>query len=189
MEDLIINVHTLFDEHPSQAPPASSSDVTESTSAHTYSSLVLSPQLPQRTENGLVDRIPTSSQPSSASLPSDAAIDSRLTLSPTRLLSPPILGFPSSNSHTEGVKTTSQEEVISAVSGAKAVETLANSTPAEVISVPPTSVDEWRLRQAHLTSPPEALTTPQNPPESVPSSMSNFRPSSATSLRTGMGGS
>jgi hypothetical protein len=196
MEDLINNVHTLFDDHLSQVqpPPVSLPDVAKSTSAHTYGSLYLSPELPQRTEiptigstaQGLVDGILTFTQPSSTSLPSDAAIDSRLTPSPTRLLSP-LLGLPSSNTLAKGVETMSQEEVISAVRGAKAVETMASSTPAEVVSVPPTSVAEWRLRQSQLPPQPEALMIPQSPPETVLSSTSDFPLSSATSLQTGMG--
>jgi hypothetical protein len=50
MEDLIQNVHTLFDEHHSQPPSVSLPDAAESTSTYTYGSLFLSPELPQRTE-------------------------------------------------------------------------------------------------------------------------------------------
>jgi hypothetical protein len=47
------------------------------------------------------------------------------------------------------------------------------------------SVAEWRLRQSRL--PPDALTIPQSPPESVLSSLSDFPLSSATSLQSRMG--
>jgi hypothetical protein len=196
MEDLINNVDTLFDDSPSQAqpPPVSLPDVAESTPTHTYGSLFLSPELPRGNEfpnigsniQRLVDGIPSSTHSSSASLPSDAAIDSdsRLTPSPTRLLSP-LPGLPSSNTLTERVENTTQEDVISAVRGNEAMETLASSTPAGVVS--PTSVAEWRLRQSQLPSRPEALTIPQGSPESVLSSTSDFPRSSATSLQTGMG--
>ncbi len=198
MEDLIQNAHTLFDERPSPTPPVPSPDGAEITSTYTYGSF-LSPELPQPAEieamgsttrhrPGLVGGIPTSTQSSFSSLPSDAAMESHLTPSPTPLLSP-LLGLPSSQTLTEGVETTPQEQVpvvIPEASGTKAVETLANSTPAEVVSVPPTSVAEWRLRQSRLSPHPEAVTIPQSPPESVLSTTSDFPLSSATSLRTGI---
>ncbi|KAH8989386.1 hypothetical protein EDB86DRAFT_3081124 [Lactarius hatsudake] len=192
LEDLIQNANTLFDERPS--PP----DAAETTSTQTYGSLFLSPELPQPAEvlasptrhrRGLVGGVPTSIQSSSSfsSSPSDAATESRLTPSPTGLLSP-LLGLPSSQTLTEGVETTTQEQAIQEAGGTKAVETLPDSTPANVVSVPPTSVAEWRFRQSLLLPPhPEPLTIPQSPPESVLSGTSDFPLSSATSLQTGIG--
>lgn len=195
MEDLIQNAHTLFDEHPSPSQPVPSFNAVEATTPYTYGSLFLSPELPQPAEvqamssstthrPGLVGGIPTSTR-SSFSSPSDAATESRLTPSPTPLLSP-LLGLQSSNTLTEGVETTTQGELISEARG-KAVETLANSTLAEVVSVPLTAVAEWRSRQSRLPPQSDALTIPQSPPESVLSSMSDFPLSSATSLQTRMG--
>lgn len=59
-------------------------------------------------------------------------------------------GFPSSKTLTEGVDATTQEQVIPEVRGTEAAETLPDSTPPEVVSVSPTSVAEWRLRQSVL---------------------------------------
>ena len=168
---------------------------TASRSTYIYSSLFSSPELPQgpqppeveamgsttRHRPGLVGGITTSAQSSFSSLHSDAAMESRLAPSPTSLLSP-LLGLPSSN---EGVETTAQEQVIPEVRGTEAVETLPNNIPPEVVS--PTSVAEWRLRQSRLPPQPEPLTIPQSPPESVPSSTSDFPFSSATSLQSGIG--
>ncbi len=193
MEDLIQNAHTLFDERPPPSPPVPSLDVAGTTSTYTYSSL-LSPELPQPAEveamgsttrhrPGLIGGIPTSTQSSFSSSPSDAAMESRLTPSPTPLLSPLI---PSSKTLAEGVETTMQEQVIPEARGTKAVETLPHSTPPEVVPVSPTSVAEWRLRQSQLSPHPEAPRIPQSPPESVLSSTSEFPLSSATSLQTAM---
>jgi len=157
----------------------------------------LSPELPQPAEvqamgstTGnrlwLVGGIPTSTQSSFSSLPSDADMESRLTPSSTPLLSP-LQGPPLSKILTEGAETTTQEQVIPEARGTQAVETLPNSTPAEVGSVPPASVAEWRLRQSRLPSHTEPLTIPQSPPESVLSSTSDFPFSSATSLHICMG--
>ncbi|KAF8269710.1 hypothetical protein EI94DRAFT_1724495 [Lactarius quietus] len=198
MEDLIQNVHTLFDEHPSQSSPVPSPDVVDTTPARTDGSLFLSPKLPQSVEvpamsstaqlrPGLVDGIPTSTQSSFSSLPLEAAIDSRLTPSPSGLLSP-LVGLPSSQTLMEGVETATQAEVIPEVRGPKAAETLASDASVEVVSAPPTSVTEWRLRQSRLPPQLEALAIPQSPPESVLSNISDFPLSSATSLQTGMGG-
>ncbi|KAH9041938.1 hypothetical protein EDB84DRAFT_1559528 [Lactarius hengduanensis] len=154
LEDLIQNANTLFNERPS--PP----DAAETTSTHTYGSLFLR----------LVGGIPTSTQSSSSfsSSPSDAATESRLTPSPTGLLSP-LLGLPSSQTLTEGVETTTQEQAIQEAGGTKAVETLPDSTPAKVVSVPPTSVAEWRLRQSLLLPPhPEPLDDPAKPTRERP---------------------
>jgi len=198
LEDLIRNAHALFEERPSPSAPFPSPHVAETRSTFTHGSLYLSPELPQPAEvqvigsttrhhPGLVGGIPMSIQSSFSSLPSDAATESRLT-PPSALLSP-LLGFPLSNTSTEGVETTPQVQVIPEARVPKAVETLANGTPAEVVSIRPTSVAEWRLQvpQSRLAPHTEALTIPQSPPESVLSSTSDFPLSSATSLQTRMG--
>ena len=195
MEDLIQHSHILFDDSPSQSPPVPPlHDVSETTSALTYGSLFLSPEIPRSAEvqakgptsrhsPGTTGGIPTPTKSSFSSLPLDGAEESR----PTVLLSP-LLGLPSSQTLTEGVETTTTEEqVTSEATGAETVETSPNSsTPPEVASLGPTSVAEWRLRQSRLSTDPEARTIPQSPPESVLSSASNFRLSSATSLQTAM---
>ena len=72
----------------------------------------------------------------------------RLTLSPSPIpLLGPLLEFPSSRTLSERVKTTTQGRVIPEVRDSEAVETLPNSTLAEVVSVLPTSIAKWRLRQ------------------------------------------
>ena len=197
MEDLIQNAHTLFDERPSESPPVPSSDVAEPKTAHTYSSLFLSPELPQSAEvqaagstsrhrPGFVDGIPASTHSSFSSFPTDASPESRLTPPPIDLLSP-LLGLSSSKTLAEGVETTTQEQLIPEARGTEAIMTLPNSTPPDVVPLPaPTSVAEWRLHQSRLPPDPEALTTPQSPPESLLSSMSNVPLSSAMSLQTRM---
>jgi hypothetical protein len=86
---------------------------------------------------------------------------------------------------------TTTQGLLPEVRDSGAVETLPNSTLAEVVSVPPTSVAEWRLRQLRLPQDrflhPEAVTIPQDPPESVLSSISDSPLTSATSLQTRMG--
>jgi len=177
MEDLIQNVHTLFDERPSPPSPFSSPDVAETMSTLTYGSSFLSHEpaevqvvRPGHQHNlGFVGGIPTSTQSSFSSLvPSDAVMESRFTPLAAPVLSP-LLGL---SSLTEGVETTAQEQVIPEVRGIKAVEILATSTPAEVVSVPLTSVAEWRSQQLRI------------PPESVVSRTSDRPLSSATSLQT-----
>ncbi len=196
-EDLIQHAHTLFDERLSPSPPAPSPDMAETTSTYTYGSLFLSPEFPQPAEveamdsttrhpPGLVGGTPVSTRSSFSSLPSDAAMESRHTRSPTPLLGP-LLGLPSSRTLTEGVETTAQEQVIPEVRGTEVVETLPNSTPPGNVSVPPISVAEWQLRQSRLPPHPEAVRIPQSPPESMVSSTSDFPLSSATSLQTAMG--
>ena len=199
MEDLIRNAHTLFDEEPSLSPSIPSPHVTETASTCTYDSLSFSPELPQsgeiqatgstaRHNPDLVVGIPASIQSYFSSSPSDATVENRLTPPPITLLSP-LLGLLSSKTLTEGVETTMQERVIPNARGASAVETLPDSTPPDVVSLPvPTSVAEWRLHQSRLSPLPEALSMPPNPPESVLSSMSDFPLSSATSLQTGRRG-
>ncbi|KAI9456987.1 hypothetical protein BJY52DRAFT_527106 [Lactarius psammicola] len=194
LEDLIRNAQILFEERLSPTRPVPSPDMAETTSTYTYSS-VLSPELPQpagvqamdsttRHGPGLVGGIPTSTQSSLSSLTPDAAMESRLT-PPTALLSP-LLGFPSSQTLTEGVETTTQGQVIAETRGTNAVETLPDSTPPEVASAGSISVAEWRLHQSRLSPHPEAVTIPQSPPESVLSGTSEFPLSSATSLQTAL---
>ena len=189
MEDLIQNAHTLFDESSSQSPPIALSNVAEITSAHTYDSLFLSSELPRpitQHHPGLVDDTPTDTRSSFSSFPEVPAMDSHHIPSPPGLLGP-LLGLPSSKTLAEGVERSTQEQVIPGVRGPKAVERLANSNPAEVVSNPLSSVSEWRLHQSRLPPHPAVLTMPQSPPESVLASMSDFPLSSATSLQTGMG--
>jgi hypothetical protein len=200
MEDLIENAHTLFEERPPPSPTVPSPHVFTTMSVYTYGSSFLSPDSPQPAEvqaldfttrrAGIVAGIPTSTHPFSSSespSTSDAAMESRLTPPPTTLLSS-LLGLEPSKTLSEGVEATMREQVIPEARGTTAMETSPNSTPHEVVSLPaPTSVAEWRLHQSRLPSNPEALTTPQSPPESV-LSMSDFPLSSATSLQTGMGG-
>jgi hypothetical protein len=187
MEDLIQNEHTLFDEYTSQSPPVPSSNVAEATSAYTHGSSFLSPELPLSTTQhhlGLVGGIPTSSQLSFSSSPSDATTNSRPTPPPITLLSPP-LGLSPSKTLTEGLETTTQAQVVPNTRARMAVETLPNSTPPDAEHIPaPTSVAEWRLQQSQLTPDPEVGTMPQSPRESVLSSASDFPLSSATSLQT-----
>ncbi|KAI9448586.1 hypothetical protein H4582DRAFT_2052008 [Lactarius indigo] len=181
LEDLIRNVDILFDsdEQPSPHSFIPSSGVAEVTSACAYSSSISGPELPQSTEVqamgsstlhrlGLVGGVPTSTQSSLSPLPSDAAMG-RLT--PLQTL-------------TEGVATTTQEQVVPQARGAETMEALPTNTPQGVISVPSAYVDEWLLRQARLFQHPEPLTIPQSPPESALYSTSDLPLSSATSLRT-----
>jgi hypothetical protein len=199
MEDLIQNAHTLFDEGPSQPSPVPSSNVEETMSTDTYSSLFFSSEWPESAEvqamastsrhrPGLVDGIPTSTRPSFSSFPSP---ESRFTLPPIDLVSPP-LGLSSPKNLTEGVETTTQERRMPKGAGTEAIRTSPNSTPPDVISRPAaTSVAEWRLQLSRTPPHPEALRRLQSPlaSESVLSSTSNFPRSSATSLQTGMGSS
>ncbi|KAH9007770.1 hypothetical protein EDB83DRAFT_696231 [Lactarius deliciosus] len=138
MEDLIQNAYTLFNERPFPSQPVPSPDAAEPTSTFTYGSLFLTPELPQAEVQAMgsatrhrpeyLGGAPTSAQPSFSSLPSDTAVESHLTPSPTPLLSP-LLGFPSSQQTL--TETTMQEPVTPEVRGTKAVEGLANSPPAE----------------------------------------------------------
>jgi len=173
LEDLIRNVHILFDERPSSHPTVPSPHSTE-TIELPQPSEVDAMGSTSRHRPGFVGIVPTST-PSSCSLsPSDVALESRLTPSPTNLPNP-LLGIPSPNTLVEGVETASQEQV----RGSEAVDTLVDSPP-EVMSVPPTSIDEWRLRLSQL--PQEAVTIPQSPPESVFSSTTDLPLSSIMSL-------
>ncbi len=187
MEDLIQNAHTLFDERPSPSPPVPSPHVAKTASTYTYRSLFLSPELPQLAEvhamgsttrhrPGLVCGIPSSTQSSFSLLSSDAAMESCLTPSPTPLRRP-LPGPPSSLILTEGVETTTQQQIISKARGTKVV-----------ISPLFTSVAGSRPPQPRLHPHQEALTIPQSPPESVLSSSTDPALASAsTSLQTRMG--
>ena len=187
MEDLIRNAHTLFDEHPSPSEPVPLPNVAETTSTITYDSFVLSSEYPQPAEleaMGFTTRhdpggVLTSTQSSFSSL----SMESHFT-PPTTLLSP-LQGFPSSTMPT-GLGTTMQEQVIPVGRDTKEVETLANSTPAEIMSVPQTFVDDWQFQvpQSRLALYREALTAPRNPPENMVYSTSDLPHSSATSLQT-----
>ena len=190
LEDLIQNVHTLFDEPPSRSLRVSSQDLEETTSTLPSGSFS-SAELSQPSEvdvmgstsrhcPGLLGAIPTSTQSPFPSLPSDVAMERQLTPSPTTLPSF-LLGLPSSNNLAEAVESTSQEQVIPEVRGTEAVETSVNG-PSEVVSVPPKSVTEWRLHQSQLPPQPDAATIPQSPPESVLSSMSDLPLSSVMGL-------
>ena len=187
MQDLIKNAHTLFDECPSQSVPLPPSNVAETTPPYTHESLYLSPELPHSATQhrlGLVGGIPTSSQLSFSSSPSDATTNSRPTPPPITLLSP-LMGLSSSKTFTEGLETTTQGLVVPKARARTAVETLPSSTPPDAEYIPaPTSVVEWRLQQSRFTPDPEAGTMPQSPPSSVLSSASDFPLSSATSLQT-----
>jgi hypothetical protein len=187
MEDLIQNVHTLFDQFPTQSAPIPSSNVADTASAYTRGSLFLSPELTLSTTQhhpGLVGGIPTSSQLSFSSSPSDTTTNSRPTPPPIALLSPP-LGLSSSKMLTEGLETATQAQVVPKARARTAVETLPNRTPPDAEYIPASSsVAEWRLQQSRQTPDPEAGTIPQSPPESVLSSASDFPLSSATSLQT-----
>jgi hypothetical protein len=192
LEDLIRNVHTLFDDQPSVSPPFPS-PAAGTTSTSFPSDSLLSPELPQPSgvesinptiqHLRLVEVVPTLTQSSFSSLPSDVALESRLTPSLSTLPGPP-LGLPSSNTLVEGVETSSHGHVIPEVRGTEAVgsEALVNSPPPEDVSVLPMSVAEWRLRQSQLPPHPEAAMIPQSPPESVLSSMSDLALSSVMSL-------
>jgi hypothetical protein len=192
--DLIQNVHTLFSDRPSTSPlvPPPTEEPTRIFPSGSFSGA----GLPQSSNVNVMrpitrrlGHVTTLSQFSFSSLPSDVALESRVTLSPVTFPTP-VLGLPSSNTQVEGVETNSQERVTGEVRSTEAVdpEALRNSPPPKGVSVPPTSVTEWRLRQSQLRPHPEAMTIPQSPPESVLSSTSEFPLSSATSLDTRMGG-
>jgi hypothetical protein len=189
LEDLIQNVHTLFDDQPAASPPAPL-PVAETTSF--ISGSFLSAEFPQLSGADAIDPnirrvqlvrvIPTLTQSPFSSLPSGVALESRLTPSPTTFPGP-FLRLPSSSTLVGGVETNSQEQVTPEVRGTEAVELEAQwNSPPEIVSVPPTFVDEWRLRQSQLPPQPEAATIPQSPPESVLSSTSDLPLSSVMSL-------
>jgi hypothetical protein len=170
LEDLIRNVHTLFDERPSSSPTVPSPQVAETTGLP-QPSQVDAMGSTTRHRPGLVGVIPTSTPSSLSSLPLDVALQSRLTPSLTTLL-----GLPSPKTLVEGVETASQEQA----RDSEAAVTLVDSASPEVVAISPTSVTEWRLRLSQL--PPETVTIPQSPPESVFSSTTDFPLSSIMSL-------
>ncbi|KAF8257420.1 hypothetical protein EI94DRAFT_1817911 [Lactarius quietus] len=184
LEDLIQNVHTLFDERPSTSPPVPPPHAAETTSLVSSGSF-LSSELPQSPKAdaiqhrpGLVGVVPTSTQSSFTLLPSDAPLESRFTPSPTAWPSR-LLELPSSNTVVERAETASQEQVTPEGRGTEAGDASVNSPPPEVVAG---SVVEWRLRQSQLPPQPEAVTIPQSPPESVFSSSSDLPLSSVMSL-------
>lgn len=202
LKDLIQNVHTLFDERRPLTPPVPSLDVSETTSAPSLDSF-LSPEpagsadvqaisTPGQHYPSLVQvgDTPVLAQLSFSSLLSDTTSENHLTPGPSQ--NPfigPLLGlrFPSSQTLNEEMETTTGEKAREL----NAVETLSNSTlaPPEVSAqVTPSSVAEWRLQvPSQLPPQPEVPTIPQSPTESVPSSISDFPLSSATSMQTRMG--
>ncbi|KAH8996921.1 hypothetical protein EDB86DRAFT_2916359, partial [Lactarius hatsudake] len=162
MEDLVQNVHILFDERAVPSP---------------YDSF-LSLELPRSAEVGsttrrppsLVGEIPTSTRSSFSSPHSESPVERRLA---------PLLGLSLSQTLREGVETTTQEQVIPGARGTQAVETLDGSLP-EAVSLPPTSAAEWWLPHPGLHQHPEAQTIPPSRPESVLSSTSDFSFSAAS---------
>jgi hypothetical protein len=171
LEDLIRNVHTLFDERPSSFPTVPSPHVAETIELLQPSQVDAMGSTTQH-PLGPVGITSTHTPSLFFSLPSDVALETHLTSSPTTLP----LGLPSPNTLVERVETASQEQV----RGSEAAGTLVDNPP-EVVSVPPTSIVEWRLRLSQLL-PPEAMTIPQSPPESVFSSTTDLPLSSIVSL-------
>ncbi|KAN0140297.1 hypothetical protein V8E53_002193 [Lactarius tabidus] len=159
LEDLIRNVHILFDDQPSTSPPVPSpaAEITSTFPSGSFLGAELSELSevdvmgPNTRRLGPVGVTPSLTQSSFSSLPLDVAFESSLTLPPTTLPSP-LLGPPSSNTLVEGVETNSQEQGTHEVIGTEAVEpeALANS-PLEDVPVLPTSVTEWRLHQFATT--------------------------------------
>ena len=189
MEDLIHNAHTLFDERPSQSPP-------ETASTQTYSSLFLSPESADvqamgstsRHHPGFIDGVPTFTQSSFSSFPSDSSPESQFTPRPIDLLSPPLRLSPPKDL-VERVQPITQEQPMPEAAGTVAIRTLPSSTP-DVIPLPAAiNVAEWQLHQSRL--PPPTLRRPQSPlaSESVLTSTSDYPLPSATSSQTGMGSS
>ncbi|KAF8265553.1 hypothetical protein EI94DRAFT_1735321 [Lactarius quietus] len=181
MEDLIRNVHTLFDERPSMPLPAPLPHAAE-TASPVHPGSLLSGELQQPSEAdemrhcpGPVSVIPTSTQSLFSSLPSDVALESRFTPSLPALSSHPP-GRPSSHTVVERAETASKEQVTPETRDTAAS---LNSPPPEVVAV---LVAEWRLRQSHLPPQPDAVTVPQNPPESLLSTASDSPLSSVMSL-------
>ncbi|KAN0140287.1 hypothetical protein V8E53_002183 [Lactarius tabidus] len=193
LEDLIRNVHTLFDDQHSTTPPVPS-PAAETTSIFPSGSF-LGAELSQLSEAdvmgpntrrlGPIGVTPSLTQPSFSSLPLDVDFESSLTPPPTTLPGP-LLGLPSSNSLVEGTDTNLLAQATPGVRGMASVEpgAFVDRPPPEVVSVSRTSVTEWQLRQSQLpsSSQPEAVTTPQSPTESVLSCTSDLPLSSIMSL-------
>ncbi len=207
-EDLIQNAHTLFDEPPPPSSPVPSPHVGETTSTLTYGSS-LSPEFSRfaeaqavgsttRHRPGVVGDIPTSTHFSSSH--SDSPVEGRLTPTLTPLLGP-LPGLSLSQTPKEGAETTTQEQVIPGARGTHAVDALPNSSPPEVVSLPPPSTADWWLPQPGLHQHPEAPAIPQSRPESalsytsdfslcsasLPSSTTGSPPSPTASLQSEMG--
>ena len=161
MEDLIRNAHTLFDERPSQPPPVHS-NVAEATSTNTYG---LSPGFPQSSEIQA-----TGSTSRHRPGPVDGIHAS------TRSSST----FPSDGAVVNRF-TPPQAALMSPLR-----ELSLSRMPAEGVQ---TTTQEARDIKGKSRRLPhfEAARIPQRPPESIPSSRSDFAHSSATSLRTTMG--
>ncbi|KAN0139934.1 Rho GTPase activation protein [Lactarius tabidus] len=135
LEDLIRNVHTLFDDQPSKSPP-----------------------------------VPSPAAETTSTFPSGSLLGAEL----SQLSEVDVMGPNAQRLGPVGVTPSLTQSSFSSLS-------LANSPP-EDVSVPPTSVTEWRLRQLQLPLQSEAVTTPQSPPESVLSSLSDLALSSVMSL-------
>ncbi|KAN0140281.1 hypothetical protein V8E53_002177 [Lactarius tabidus] len=144
LEDLIRNVHTLFDGQPS--PVAGKRSMFDNFDSGSLFS-------------GVSSVIPTSTESSISSSPSGVAWERCLTPPPTTLPST-LLRHPLSNTLVEGVEMSSQKQEMYEMRRIRAVApmALANSPhlDSEVASIPPT--------------PPEAVTVPQGSPESMLSS-------------------
>ena len=170
MEDLIQNAHTLFDKNPPPSRPFPSPNVAETTSTFIYDSLIMSPELSQLAE--VEDLGSTTRHGTRGILMSTQSSFSSLSMEGR--FTPQI---------TRGAETTTQGQVIPDGRGPnlKAVETLANSTPGEVLSVPPTIVDEWKSQasQVVISTHPKGQVVPR---ETVLSRTSDFARSSATNL-------
>ena len=182
MEDLIRNVHTLFDDQPSTSPSVSSPAAPSTfPSGSSLSADLLQPSEADATGRAtrrlrILGVIPTSTHTSFSSLPSGVALESHLTPSPTALV-----GLPPSNILVEGIETHSQEQVATEAKGTEVVEpeALANSPPPEVGSVLSSSVAEWQLRQSQLSQQLGEVTVPQSPSDSVLSSSTSDLPLSS----------
>ncbi|KAN0140300.1 Rho GTPase activation protein [Lactarius tabidus] len=118
LEDLLRNVHTLFDGRPSTSllVPSPPAETTSTFPSGSFFGVELS-QLskvdvmdPTTLRQGLVGVTPSLTQSSFSSLPSDVALEINLTPSPTTL-SGPLPGLPSSNALVGLVETNSQEQV------------------------------------------------------------------------------
>ncbi|KAF8265551.1 hypothetical protein EI94DRAFT_1831140 [Lactarius quietus] len=181
LEDLIRNVHTLFDERPFTPPPVPSSRTAE-TRSPVPSGSFLNADWPQsfeahaiRRRPGLIGVFPASPFTSSHS---DATSESRLTPSPAAWPSNPF-ELPSSSTVVGREEMASQKWLTPEVRGMEAREASTSSPPPEVMAA---LVAEWRLRQAQLPPQRDAGMIPQSPRESVLSNSSDLTLSSDMSL-------
>ncbi|KAH9051869.1 hypothetical protein EDB87DRAFT_1836128 [Lactarius vividus] len=166
MEDLIKNVHTLFDE---RTPPRVPSPYGSVSSPELSQSAGVGPTTRHRP--GLVEGIPTSTQSPFSISHSDTSVEGCLT---------PLLGLSLSQTLKDGMETTTQEQVIPWARGTHAVETLSGGSPLEAVSPPPTSATEWWLPHPGQHRRLEAPTIPPSRPESALSSTSDFSLSAAS---------